>query len=555
MGSGTITLAAIGELLLGAFRILTGLGIVGWIAFASMIVIYLLGAVSVRGVLTVIRREQVAARRAHHQIAKAASKESHNKEDEDEADGDRSVPVDLPVDDSFTSKTYQLVKSLGDLPNPQVSVIQEFIRQYEPSGLNRQRVTQNVLLLIGLIGTVFGLATAVGEIQLDFSTVPLGEEVQTYAATSFEAVLAKLPTAFASTIWGILFALLFGPFVSSAESEVSEFVNDFEFKVLHEWVPVLWPKSIESQVRDLTALVEQTQQAISDAGLVIEKSSDELGAMLEGVSNEMGGHVQNLTKATDDSHELFSKLSGEVNSSVTALAESSDAVSSSVKHLRGVHAEMNEIYKSMEQFFKEEQAEVKRQIDATLSTTQDQQDQVRDFTTGLYSQLENVTQSLVKGTTVFNEAREEFRDEFGRIGVILAEEVGRVTEGTSNRFSETMKELGAINSALTKEVGQLRGALEQGIRNDDDIATIASIVKLAEEFGNRTQDIAKISEALTSLVARVEEEYSAAEAASTVDMDEKTPDESEPKPSEEISESRSGFGGLSTIFRRRGEQE
>lgn len=77
---------------------------------------------------------------------------------------------DGPIESSHAYQVFHLVVRHSRLTNPDAAVVAEFARGISPAGLDRQKATQNVILLVGLAGTVLGLAAAIGEVRLGISS-------------------------------------------------------------------------------------------------------------------------------------------------------------------------------------------------------------------------------------------------------------------------------------------------------------------------------------------------------------------------------------------------
>lgn len=379
-------------------------------------------------------------------------------------------------------RVYNVVLRHGRLAAPNPEVVAAAARAYSPPGLIRQRTTQNIILLVGLAGTVLGLAAAVAEVRLGFVGGTTATAAPAFAISAFEGVLEQLPTAFVSTIWGILLALTFGPVASAVEARAAKFTDDVEQKALADWIPDRWPEAVEAQLEDLRKVMDKTHRTAKLTGQVVKDTTEELGKVLQHATTEMGQHVTGLAAVTNESQGLFSRLSAEVNASVAALQGGTSEMSASIQQLRTFHSEVTGAYARMQGLFEQAQSEAKEQVERTLEATENQQKQFLDTTTGLFLRLDNMTGRFDASSQALDEQKQVMSSGFTEIGMNMHRAVHEVLDNATQRLNETTSGLTGVTHTLVGAVSGLESVVGSSLASSEGRQALDRLAKAVSEL-------------------------------------------------------------------------
>lgn len=525
-----MTIAAVQDLITQTLQTMVQAGPTGFLAISVMATIFVVAVIGLIRGRANLRSQRRALNEAQYSTQRAAvgsvNLGTNTKDDSDSIFLSSYQQVSEEANSlSHPEQILNLIRSHSKLASPSVEVVLDAVRSYAPPGLERQRATQNVLLLVGLAGTVFGLAAAIGEVQLG-ALGGTGTESASLAISAFERVLEKLPTAFVSTIWGILLALLYGPFASGLEAATNNYVSDLTNEAVGAWIPKYWPAGTEAQLEDLRKVMETTQQTIQNAGQEMQNATTTLNQSLENASTEMGKHVSELASVTDESQTMFSRLSTEVTASVTALRDGTEGMRSSIKQLRDLHGEVTGAYSKMHELFEEAQEAAKQQIEDTLQVTKHQQQQVATLSSDLFVRLDQMIGRFDASTRELQGQNETFSRGFNEVGLQVNRAVEKVLDTSVLRFNDaaghllqateplstTLDSLNALvsgslaSSEGSEQLAALRGAVTELLQASSGLAKALNAADgVGPQLANLSGNLTALPDRLSAVTARFEE--------------------------------------------------
>ena len=266
-----------------------------------------------------------------------------------------------------------------------------------------------ILIILGLIGTLRGLITAITEVQ------PLLQDIQNLdqlptISDALRLTLSGMSTAFVTTLAGLLTSLALGFFGWLFNREQSAFLTQFERFISTEIIPRFTQtpeSSIESAVTQLTectnTLKFATQENVSAMRQAIQQLTDtSWGGQLEQqyiLANKFGTTADNLLESLDKIGEYqilitstvdsFEKLTVESMSHITEYQETlRHGLEDSVPRLE---EESKVLKTAIEEYQEEYQRSLSRFIDDLSSTLQRQLQSI----TGNQQDMVNVLTQLV----------------------------------------------------------------------------------------------------------------------------------------------------------------
>ena len=389
---------------------------------------------------------------------------------------------------SHAGKVLDLVFKHSRLATPSAEVVSSLARDYTPPGLERQRATQNILLLVGLAGTVFGLAAAIGQVRLD-SVDPLSANAAGLAIAAFERVLEELPTAFVSTIWGILLALSYGPIAARLESRANDFVERLVTISIGDWIPKTWPEAAEAQLDDLRRVMRQTQVTVKRAGEMMGEATQDLGGVLQSASGEMGQHVTRLAAVTDESQAVLGRLSTEVTASVGALEAGTNEMRESLRQLRAFQAEVTNAYTQTREVFAIAQSEAKAQIDDALLATRENQAQFSQAIEQVYGRLEGFTGAVESLNSEVREQRVGIDRSLAQVDLSITRAVERILDTSVERLGQTATELREVTEPLRNAVDEMAQLVRSSLAGEEGRESLRAVVHALGELQVASRDL------------------------------------------------------------------
>ena len=377
--------------------------------------------------------------------------------------------------------TLQALKNTG---SPDLQAVLEVVHEGEPVGFGPLRFVPNALMLLGLFGTVLGLAGSIRELG------PVLEGMST-AATPDPSILVKslsktlreMQTAFVCTLWGIICAM--------CVSFVSSWFGSWRTRVLAELdeaflgfaAPVLLPPSSEQQIREVgKTLKESTDYA--------GKLMDEAARRFENVQNDargaINGSLEQLAEVSKKIESCLKNVGERVEKSTEALASGAEEIGKGSAALSGYHSELKKAFEKLHKLFTETQSkletEVNRQVKEIGKVQQKIVEDAREQTNRLVKDVGGLQREFVESLgknqqaaeeaissktkelvgeladrhATFVEQMGEFHKDLGRSAQTI---VGRV-DGASERLGEAATSFGAAGDSFIDAAIDLQGRFD-----------------------------------------------------------------------------------------------
>lgn len=195
------------------------------------------------------------------------------------------------------------------------------------------RFVTNVLLILGLLGTVFGLSIAVQNI------VPAIRDAQNLAdvttlATALSQTMGGLHTAFNTTLVALSSTFLLALFVHLAQRYERTFIHELEYFTTYELMPRIL---ISAEAEANTLYVE----AIEKSAIDIAKAADVLDQSREGIQAIVTGLVR-ATNVSEGRIVDFFNFAQSFQDSVAQLMGYKDDIQKTYTNIEGVLREIKD---------------------------------------------------------------------------------------------------------------------------------------------------------------------------------------------------------------------
>lgn len=241
------------------------------------------------------------------------------------------------------------LQSVKRLPNPDLSLAINAASHFEARRLFSLRMLPNSLMMIGLFGTVVGLAGVVGTLspQLD-SALDLGNPTDLKAALG--QTLAEMQTAFACTIYGVLFSLIVARALGSTSRLQSTVLQVAEEITIYEFAPILLPESQEAQIEDFRQVLRDSQRFLDDFRESVRVAADSFHFALMAAGETTRKSIEGLGDSTQNMKELLGDLNQGVASSSNALVSSSVSLATETANIKAIVSDSRNAVKKLKAF-------------------------------------------------------------------------------------------------------------------------------------------------------------------------------------------------------------
>lgn len=331
---------------------------------------------------------------------------------------------------------------------PDLEALASVISQAEASQLGFARLSPNVMLLLGLAGTVAGAMLSV----LGLSRVRSAGVTTTEFANEVAGVLATIAPAFLATLFGVAFALLFSYLVNRALKDQSDSLARVQEFILTEVAPILIPERRDRGVEALRTAVERLSEHLIVLPRVLDKATEDLTQSMTGASAQ-------ITEALAVAQDVVVRSS----ESARQIAGAADALTESAAALEKTHDELGRLHEQMLQEFAKTQSKIDTGIELAVSRLGD----------ATRAHLEG----MVAGSEAFRESTAEVEARLSRAAQTLAGVSESITsldsalrnqaeelwQRVGTRFDSTFNRAEEVFTLYRERVAELAGTLEQGL--------------------------------------------------------------------------------------------
>jgi len=441
------------------------------------------------GVLEDVLKRQIVLRRTEASSINPSQKafaENQEEENFESALRDFRATVGVGSDRSILATHIRAIFEAG-WNNSQLQ-IEPLIKNTAGRLFSRNSLLRSILslfIIIGLLGTLFGLAHSLSEL------LPLMSDgnqlTNTAAAQGLVNLLNRLRGAFAPSIWGVSLTIL-GVLLFSFYSKSSQLlIVELERLTLTVWVPRLYPNPFQQQ---LTTLI-QTEDLIRQNRAHIET----VASFASHIREDVEGFGTEIKKAKTNLVNL-NQSSSQINNFATSFAES-------VGKLAPFQEELGQLYTRMMQDSKVFQEGVTQ----SLFDTTEVQRQARDTVIQQSEQLNQVIGRLRSYENAFVDSHQEM----DKVLKAVMEDARKAYQDIGKRNEEIVA---AIGSSLSVP---LREDLAEKLTTLNDILT-TKLTSIINSFGTFEtpiknsaqrfeQIVGTIDSRATELMARLQHEY------------------------------------------------
>lgn len=347
--------------------------------------------------------------------------------------------------------------------------------------------TLGILIILGLIGTLWGLITALIKVQPLLTGIQDFEQLPEISET-LKATVASMSTAFATTLTGLGTSLLLGFFGWGFNRLQSAFLTRFETYVSTVLIPEftqMADTSIESAVEHLSAAANMLEFATKENVKVIQQAIQQLtdtswGGRLEQqyiLANQFGTTAESLLESLTGINEYQVLIK-------TSVEKFQDLTTQSMSQIKDYQVTLQQGLEDSVPKLQEESNTLKEAIRAYQQSQSRFIDELSDT---LQSDLKPITENQQRMVHVLTNLVEELQI------LPILDTQNQIFERIENQLTENQQE--AIHT-----FNQLEGTLQDGLRSAFEAQHAVFMDIRTQLTENRRETI----EALTHLTDEVQ---------------------------------------------------
>ena len=324
-----------------------------------------------------------------------------------------------------------------------------------------------VFIVIGLLGTLFGLTDSLTELSPALKESTANEtttENSKRMTQALSVLMEKIKGAFAPSIWGIIFTIT-GVIVYGIYLQACHPIKSIlERLTLTVWVPQLYPTTSQTLIQTLHESEAQMRSGYQTAAQV--------GELVENVQDNISNFNENLKRANaitqplSDSALQINKAASQINSAADvlnkgfteSLGKFSQEFAANVTRLTGFQDEIRSLH---EEFQKDANQKL------------DQQTQ----------KLDEQTQNLVKVLNALKSYEDAYIKSREQIDETLQKFINAATEANTNIHERNREWFEKINADNRERFSEMRGQLktdlaELGQTLENELKTLADVLAI-----------------------------------------------------------------------------
>lgn len=343
---------------------------------------------------TTRRAELIRLNLVRQKISGALDNEDPPESDEVAEDALAAVK-DFPAGSAVRQAVVAVTRARG-LATPDVQAASAAVVTVSQADLAAARNIPNLLMLAGLLGTVFGLAGSISSLSGPIRNAARATEPGELA-NALGNTMSVMQGAFGASLWGILLSLGTGIVYTLASRTQEAFQDQLTAFVHAELVPATFPKAITSQMERMGRYLRDAGNSFQD----IHKRLQDVAGQLETVLGQAGDTLgQSLTQLAQTSTQIETVF-GSMDESVRQLtAGLNQGVSDLVQAQEGAATSL-----------RSSSHEITGQLSAQATSISRLQETVTTETTRLLERVSTVGDALSRASGKFEKAGEVFQTE------------------------------------------------------------------------------------------------------------------------------------------------
>jgi hypothetical protein len=335
------------------------------------------------------------------------------------------------------ARSTEAVLRLSRLATPDVSAALRAIWGEDDPRLGIIRPIPNLLMLIGLLGTILGLAATVGSLgpQVQQSASASGPE---QLAKALGATLGTMQAAFGASLWGIVLSAISSLLLGLASSVRSRLFGTLEAFVLSELVPAVFPRASEAQFERQMKLIKATANIFGNFDATMKESIKQFDTMMQKSGMAIVQNLDDLEKITNEMRGTLGQITQGVGSLGQKLADSAEILARSQDITAKTFAEL--------------QSKLEVQINGQVQNLNTLQSSLSSSNNSILAEVAKVATRLDNTVAKFQEGSNQMQLENSSLRGVLEQQFRQLQELLAKQSSENA----GLRNDLVQQLGQLQ---------------------------------------------------------------------------------------------------
>jgi hypothetical protein len=308
--------------------------------------------------------------------------------------------------------------------NADIEAIMGLLFSRESMRLSSVRAAPNLLMLAGLLGTVFGLATAVGGLSSQITQSIKQGNINDLSSALIET-LGSMKGAFGATLWGVLLSGISTLVLGGMSASRAKFATELQDFVLIHLVPAVFPRSSGEQLEEQRKIAKRSQQSIQQLKDVLELAVKSFDTILGNTGDRVQKSLELLGDATQTAQKAFGEVMGGVDQLKTALKDGAD-------NLAIAQHNSAKIFENASEDLKQQLSGQARQIDAFQQSFVTSGSKILEGIFDIGGRLDNTVKAFRdEGSNQLNQSNkvlDRFESRFENLEKVLAPKIDNSVE-------------------------------------------------------------------------------------------------------------------------------
>ncbi|AWT37411.1 hypothetical protein DM785_17000 (plasmid) [Deinococcus actinosclerus] len=328
---------------------------------------------------------------------------------------------DFPARSAVRQAVVAVTRARG-LATPDVQAASAAVVAVSQSDLAAARNIPNLLMLAGLLGTVFGLAGSISSLSGPIRNAARATEPGELAGALGDT-MTIMQGAFGASLWGILLSLAAGIAYTLASRTQEAFQDELTSFVHAELVPATFPRAITSQMERMGRYLRDAGNSFQD----IHKRLQDVAGQLETVLGQAGDTLgQSLTQLAQTSTQIETVF-GSMDESVRQLTA-------------GLNQGVSDLVQAQES--------AATSLRTSSRELQEQLGQQATSITRLQSAVETNTSTLLERVSTVGDALSRASGKFEQAGEVIRTEQSNYAARLDRNFEQLTRSLGRQPDAV-----------------------------------------------------------------------------------------------------------
>ncbi len=351
--------------------------------------------------------------------------------------------------------------------------------------VDRFRTAPNIILLLGLMTTIIGLAGAVSRLGPSLVTALSSGELSLMKQQLAEA-FSQLGAAFSGTLWGILLALHLTSAYAKRREGVLTRLQTADSSLLSRLKDVM-PPNPGAYLKELNDVAGQIKNVVSDLKMIIDKfgpTMNEASNKFKQALDDSGKVIEkSLVTLKEEAAKIEQTLNDAANTltgAVKAVTEVTSAISTAVTNLGHAHKELLTAVDSQFTMWH-------NHLEIVLGKTNTLQDTFQKKSLEIVDKITTLNDKVAYSVAQMREVEERFEAAKLELVSLLKKHYGDAADKVTTAVDSGMTNINEIKSAFESLV---QGSLDQIASIQDTFNSLASeVTKIVSDINSASSSV------------------------------------------------------------------